>query len=106
MRARFLQLSGFSRRDGELRAHLAERLGDLQSEPARAAGDERNFSGEIEEFFYAHFCSETLVSVRGELSNALLKRPSKDTNIAERLNRDTSVQSHASLPLSSFYSNL
>src|SRR2546426_4963468 len=40
--ARLLQLVRFPRRDRELRAHFAQRLGDLQPEAARAAGDERS----------------------------------------------------------------
>jgi len=52
--ARLLELVRFPRRDRELRAHFAQRLGDLQPEAARAAGDERDLSGEVEEFPYAH----------------------------------------------------
>src|SRR5256885_11827721 len=39
--ARLLKLLRFPRRDRELRAHLAQRLGDLQPEAARAADRDR-----------------------------------------------------------------
>src|SRR5262249_50299727 len=54
MLARLVELVGLSRGQRELRAHLAERLGDLQPQAARAAGDEGDFSAEIEELLDAH----------------------------------------------------
>ena len=44
-----VELILLSRRQNDGGAELAERFGDLQAEPARAAGDERNAAREVEE---------------------------------------------------------
>jgi hypothetical protein len=48
------KLVGLARADGDVRAHLAERLGDLQAEAARAAGYKCNAAGEIQEIANIH----------------------------------------------------
>src|SRR2546422_822360 len=75
MRSRLFQLLGFPRGDRELRAHLAERLGDLQPEAARAAGDQRDLSGEIEEFSYAHEADCRLTRI---FAQSNLRRPGRE----------------------------
>jgi hypothetical protein len=42
------QFVGLARRDGEFGAHLAQRLGHLQAQAARAAGDQGDLAGQIE----------------------------------------------------------
>jgi len=51
---RFVQFGLFSRGEHDLGAHLAERLGDLQPQPARAAGDDRLAPGQAHRFAYRH----------------------------------------------------
>ena len=48
------QLVGLARGDRDLAAHLAQPLGDLQAQAARAAGDERHLALEVEELARAH----------------------------------------------------
>ena len=45
---RVIEFVLLARRERELRAHFAQRLGDLQAEAARAAGDDRGAPGQIE----------------------------------------------------------
>ena len=54
MRGGFLEVRGLARRQQHARAGLAERLGDLQAEPARAAGDDRRAAGKVEELADIH----------------------------------------------------
>jgi len=42
MRARLVEFVLLARGDGHARAHLAQRFGHLQTDPARAAGDQRH----------------------------------------------------------------
>ena len=49
VRRRFLEVAGLARGQQHARAGLAERLGDLQAEAARAAGDERGLACEVEQ---------------------------------------------------------
>ena len=44
VRRGFLEVAGLARGQHDARAGLAERLGDLQAEAARAAGDERGLA--------------------------------------------------------------
>ena len=44
-----LEVGRLARGEQDLGAGLAERLGDLQAEPAGAAGDQRGAAGEVEE---------------------------------------------------------
>ena len=60
---RLIQLVLLPRGDGDLRAHLAERLRNLQAEPARAAGDERHASGQIEQSI-SRPCRRIVVQMR------------------------------------------
>jgi len=53
MRLRLFQFVGLARDERQPRAHLRERLGHLQSEPARAARDESDPTGEVKELFEA-----------------------------------------------------
>jgi len=63
MRGRFGELVRFPRRDREARAHLAQRFGHLQAEPARPAGNERDLSAEIEKVADAHLASRPRRSI-------------------------------------------
>src|SRR6185436_20789969 len=58
VRRRFLQITGLARGQQDARAGLAERLGDLQAEPARSAGHERGLARKIEQLSNggAHVC--------------------------------------------------
>ena len=49
MPGRFLEVAGLARGEQDAGAGLAERLGDLQAEAARAAGDERGLAGKVEQ---------------------------------------------------------
>ena len=50
----FLEFVGLARHERDTRPQLAQRLGDLQPEPARAAGDERRPAADIEKLLHAH----------------------------------------------------
>ena len=50
-----------ARRDGEFGAHLAQRLGHLQAQAARASGDEGDLPGQIKKLFHAHCCCSLVV---------------------------------------------
>jgi 7-cyano-7-deazaguanine synthase in queuosine biosynthesis len=49
-----VQLVLLARGDGDRCAHLAQRLGDLQPEPARAPGDERGAPAKLEQLSHVH----------------------------------------------------
>mgnify|MGYP003694039445 CR=1 FL=1 len=49
VRRRLLEVAGLARGEQHARAGLAERLGDLQAEAARAAGDERGLAVQVEQ---------------------------------------------------------
>ena len=49
-----IQLMLLARADGDFRAQLAQCLGHLKPQAARAAGDESHFAGQVQQLFYAH----------------------------------------------------
>ncbi len=54
VRARLLQLVALARGERHPRAHLAQRLGHLEAQPAGAARDEGRPPGKVEQFAHAH----------------------------------------------------
>ena len=63
MRARRVELVLLARGERDSRAHLAQRLGHLQADAARAARDDRGLAGEIEEASAARSISSHLEQV-------------------------------------------
>jgi hypothetical protein len=53
VRAASLQVGGLARAQHDLGAGLAQRLGHLQAQAARAAGDQGRLPGQVEELLHA-----------------------------------------------------
>src|SRR5206468_1372353 len=74
---RGIELVRLARADGDARAELAEHLGHLQAEPARAAGDEGDLALEIEEPGEAHAALRKARAPAGRFDAAFMTRASR-----------------------------